>query len=86
MQLVMFRADVLSCVSKDMVYQYKNIFVNSRHRPIYNIVKDDYSITISKEPLEVKMKKNCFQDKKQLSQRECWNHGKDTQILLRLSI
>ena len=56
MQLVMFRADVLSCVSKDMVYQYKNIFVNSRHRPIYNIVKDDYSITISKEPLEV-MKK-----------------------------
>ena len=29
MQLVMFRADVLSCVSKDMAYQYKNIFVNS---------------------------------------------------------
>ena len=26
MQLVMFRADVLSCVSKDMVYQYKKYF------------------------------------------------------------
>ena len=35
----------------------KNIFVNSNTRPIYNIVKDDYSITISKEPLEVNEKK-----------------------------
>ena len=57
MKLVMFRADVLSCVSKDMVYQYKNIFLNSNHKPIYNIVKDDYSIQISKEPLEINEKK-----------------------------
>ena len=43
MKLVMYRANILSCVSKDMVQQYKNIFANSRHLPIYNIVKDDHS-------------------------------------------
>ena len=43
MKLVMYRADVLSCVSKDMVNQYKKIFKNSKHVPIYNIVKDSES-------------------------------------------
>ena len=39
MRFFMNRADVLSCVSKDMVYQYKDIFKNSRHIDIYNIVQ-----------------------------------------------
>jgi glycosyltransferase involved in cell wall biosynthesis len=52
MKLVMYRANVLSCVSKDMVQQYKNIFANSRHLPIYNIVKDDHSKKLILEPLK----------------------------------
>lgn len=45
MKIVMFRANVLSCVSKDMVNQYKQVFKFSKHICIYNIVKDKYSIT-----------------------------------------
>ena len=52
MKLVMYRANILSCVSKDMVQQYKNIFTNSRHLPIYNIVKDDYSKKLILETLK----------------------------------
>jgi glycosyltransferase involved in cell wall biosynthesis len=52
MKLVMYRANILSCVSKDMVQQYKNIFANSRHLPIYNIVKDDHSKKLILEPLK----------------------------------
>ena len=40
MLLVMWRADVLSCVSKEMVFQYQQIFKTSRHTYIYNIVAD----------------------------------------------
>lgn len=40
MKLVMPRADVLTCVSKDMVEQYKKIFSSSRHVGVYNIVGD----------------------------------------------
>ena len=40
MKAVMYRANVLSCVSKDMVDQYKKIFRNSKHVAIYNIVKN----------------------------------------------
>lgn len=40
MRIVMWRADVLSCVSKEMVSQYQQIFINSRHTYIYNIVAD----------------------------------------------
>ena len=52
MRLVMYRANVLSCVSKDMVTQYKNIFKNTRHLPIYNIVKDDHSKNLMNEPID----------------------------------
>jgi glycosyltransferase involved in cell wall biosynthesis len=54
MKLVMYRANVLSCVSKDMVAQYKNIFKNSKHVPIYNIIKDSES--------EIKIKENVDED------------------------
>lgn len=43
MRLVSFRADALTCVSKDMVDQYKLIFNNSKHFCIYNIVVDESS-------------------------------------------
>tara|TARA_B100001250_G_scaffold90877_1_gene75538 strand:+ start:8102 stop:9208 length:1107 start_codon:yes stop_codon:yes gene_type:complete len=43
MKMVIYRADVLTCVSKDMINQYKALFKNTRHIPIYNIVKDQYS-------------------------------------------
>ena len=42
MKLVMWRADVLTCVSKDMVKQYGKVFKNSKHVYAYNIV-DDYT-------------------------------------------
>ena len=41
MRLLMNRADVLSCVSEDMVGQYQVLFKNSRHQRIYNIVGSD---------------------------------------------
>jgi glycosyltransferase involved in cell wall biosynthesis len=43
MRLVSFRADALTCVSKDMVDQYKLIFNNSKHFCIYNIIVDESS-------------------------------------------
>lgn len=51
MKMVMYRADVLSCVSKDMVYQYKKIFRNSQHKAIYNIVKNKDTINKMEEML-----------------------------------
>ena len=42
MKLVMWRADVLTCVSKDMVKQYGKVFKNPKHVYAYNIV-DDYT-------------------------------------------
>jgi len=41
MKILMNRADVLSCVSEDMVGQYKLLFKNSRHQRIYNIIGPD---------------------------------------------
>lgn len=43
MRMVMWRANVLSCVSKDMVDQYRKVFPRSRHVCIYNIVDDTTS-------------------------------------------
>ncbi len=37
---VAWRADAQTCVSKDMVDQYRTIFPNSRHVNVYNIVQD----------------------------------------------
>ena len=39
MHILMNRADILSCVSKEMVGQYRQIFKNSKHQAIYNIVE-----------------------------------------------
>jgi glycosyltransferase involved in cell wall biosynthesis len=44
MKIVMFRANVLTCVSKDMVDQYKKVFKFTKHICIYNVVKDKHSI------------------------------------------
>ncbi len=51
-RLFSFRADVLSCVSKDMVYQYKKIFPKTTHIPIYNIVVDSYSTSLCQEKVD----------------------------------
>jgi glycosyltransferase involved in cell wall biosynthesis len=40
MRSVMWRANVLSCVSKDMVHQYRKVFSRPKHVCIYNIVDD----------------------------------------------
>jgi len=40
MKLFMHRAKVLTCVSKDMVKQYRTVFNNPPHISIYNIVED----------------------------------------------
>lgn len=47
MRLVMPRADVLTCVSKDMVDQYRQIFSSSRHVCVYNIVGDAESPAVA---------------------------------------
>lgn len=40
MRLVMWRADALTCVSKDMVDQYRQVFDSPPHVSVYNIVDD----------------------------------------------
>lgn len=40
MRAVMWRANVLTCVSKDMVAQYRQIFRNAKHVCVYNIIDD----------------------------------------------
>ena len=52
MKLVMHKANVLSCVSKDMVGQYKKIFNNSKHLAIYNIVKSEETMMKMGEKLQ----------------------------------
>lgn len=44
-RLTMWRANALTCVSADMVGQYRTIFKNARHVCAYNIVDDDHSRT-----------------------------------------
>ncbi len=51
-QLVLLRADVLTCVSKDMVSQYKSIFRNPPHVCVYNIVDDSNSRARMHETVE----------------------------------
>lgn len=43
MRAVMHRADALTCVSQDMVVQYRKVFRNAPHRCIYNVVDDEAS-------------------------------------------
>ena len=52
MRAVMWRADVLTCVSQDMVAQYRTIFRNARHICIYNIVDTPRARALISEPVE----------------------------------
>lgn len=48
---VMWRADVLTCVSEDMVEQYRKVFHNPPHVCVYNITKDVSSSVHMLEPV-----------------------------------
>lgn len=52
MRAVMWRADVLTCVSKDMVEQYRRVFDAPPHVCVYNIVDDRLSRLRMQEPVE----------------------------------
>lgn len=52
MKAVMWRADALTCVSKDMVQQYQMVFDNSPHVAVYNIVDDASSRIRMLEPVD----------------------------------
>ncbi len=52
MQAVAWRADALTCVSKDMVDQYRGIFRSSKHLWAYNIIDDEGSRARLHEALE----------------------------------
>ena len=49
---VTWRADALTCVSRDMVEQYRRVFDAARHVCVYNIVDDMLSHLRMREPLE----------------------------------
>ncbi len=51
-QLVSFRADLFTCVSEDMVSQYKQIFPSSRHVCVYNIIATHDSLKSASEPVD----------------------------------
>lgn len=51
MRAVAWRADALTCVSEDMVLQYRQVFAGARHVAVYNIVDDAASRTRMQEPL-----------------------------------
>ena len=53
MRCVMWRADALTCVSKDMVQQYRRVFNSPSHIYVYNIVKDSESLGRSEEQIEL---------------------------------
>ena len=52
MRVVMRRANVLTCVSKDMVEQYHKVFDSPPHVCVYNIVDDRNSRLRMQEPVE----------------------------------
>lgn len=52
MRAVMWRADALTCVSRDMVEQYRQVFHDPPHVCVYNIVDDARSRERMREPLE----------------------------------
>lgn len=51
-KLVMKRADALTCVSKDMVAQYRHVFSTPPHECVYNIVDDAQARERTREPIE----------------------------------
>ena len=44
MKSVMWRANALTCVSKDMVEHYRDIFKDAPHLNVYNIIQDKNSL------------------------------------------
>lgn len=52
MKAVMWRADALTCVSKDMVEQYRTVFHPAPHVAVYNIVDDANSRQRMLEPVD----------------------------------
>lgn len=52
MKFVMYRADVLTCVSNEMIDQYKKVFNGIKQTCIYNIVHDRYSINLMNEAVD----------------------------------
>ena len=48
---VMWRATALTCVSKDMVEQYRTVFTSPPHHCVYNIVDDGHSRLRMQEPV-----------------------------------
>ncbi len=52
MRAVMWRADALTCVSQDMVGQYRTIFPRGPHVCVYNIIDDDASRSRMAEPVD----------------------------------
>ncbi|MGI4730528.1 MAG: glycosyltransferase [Janthinobacterium lividum] len=52
LRAVMWRADALTCVSKDMVNQYRTIFPDGPHVCVYNIIDDAASREKAGEPVD----------------------------------
>jgi len=52
MNLVMWRASALTCVSKDMVGLYREVFSNAPHVCVYNIIKDHNSALRANENVD----------------------------------
>lgn len=52
MRAISWRADALTCVSEDMVHQYREVFRNPRHVCVYNIVDDPASRLRMREALD----------------------------------
>lgn len=52
MRSVAWRADALTCVSRDMVHQYRSVFPQSKHRCVYNIVDRTASRARMVEPID----------------------------------
>lgn len=51
-RLVAHRADALTCVSQDMVAQYRQVFANARHVCVYNIVDQPAARVKRDEPVD----------------------------------
>lgn len=52
MRLMFWRADVLTCVSRDMVGQYRQVFRTAPHVCVYNIVDDGAARELMVAPLD----------------------------------
>jgi glycosyltransferase involved in cell wall biosynthesis len=49
MKIVSYRANALTCVSRDMIKQYQTVFKKSKHLCVYNIVNDESSKKMMKD-------------------------------------